>query len=78
MGSDIPTIQETASIDRRLGTVRQEIQMRNTNLLALAAALILGYVWWTNATPTKVAAPRGVQVDASQAMGVQKFIQLGL
>jgi hypothetical protein len=47
--------------------------MRNTNLLALAAALILGCVWWTNSTPTKAAAPRGVQIDASQAIGVQNL-----
>jgi hypothetical protein len=38
--------------------------MRNTNLLALAAVLILACVWWTNSTPTKAAALRGVQIES--------------
>ena len=34
--------------------------MRNTNLLALAAALILACVWaWASSTGTKAAAPTG-------------------
>jgi hypothetical protein len=40
--------------------------------------LILACVWWSNSTSTKAAAPSGVQIDASQAMGVQKFTQLAL
>jgi hypothetical protein len=27
--------------------------MRNTNFLALAAAVILGCIWWTNSIPTQ-------------------------
>ena len=43
--------------------------MRNTNLLALAAALILACVWaWASSTGTKAATPTGVQIDPFQAM----------
>jgi hypothetical protein len=43
--------------------------MRNTNLLALATALILACVWaWASSTATKAAAPKGVQIDPFQAM----------
>jgi hypothetical protein len=43
--------------------------MRNTNLLALAAALILACVWaWASSIGTKAAASTGVQIDPFQAM----------
>ena len=43
--------------------------MRNTNLLALAAALILACVWaWASSTGTKAAAPTGTLIDPFQPM----------
>ena len=56
------------SVGRQLN-FEEESQMRNTNLLALAAALILACVWaWASSTGTKAAAPTGCPIDPFQAM----------